>query len=413
MITLLGMTAAGFAAVHIRATMKPSLQTRRRSGIALGAGLAVVAAVGLVTIGASGGGLGKRFDDITANDSSAPGSGAERLGSVSSSRGEYWRQAIDVFEDRPLLGRGADGFTLARLEYREDPRAASHAHGYVPQTMADLGLVGLGISLALLAAWLAAAGRTLGVRLRRGQIGPDWTAERIALTGLALTAVVYGIQSAIDWTWFIPGPTVAALAAAGFVAGRGPLPPVGETEPEATTPATGGRDPLRLLLAAGVVVTALLCAWTVWQPQRSQSATDEAVALADDGETTAALREADRAREIDPYSPDPLYARATALSEDGRLVAAYRVLELATSEHPRNPETWVRLSQFELDELDLPARSLQSAKAAETIDPASTRVEDLVERTQAAVNRQREDLAAAEQLLKAQNERRRRQAQQP
>ena len=87
------------------------------------------------------------------------------------------------------------------------------------------------MALALLAAWLAAAGRTLGVRLRTGQVGPDWTAERIALTALALTAVAYGFQSAIDWTWFIPGPTVAALAAAGFVAGRGPLAPVGEAEP--------------------------------------------------------------------------------------------------------------------------------------------------------------------------------------
>ncbi len=82
---------------------------------------------------------------------------------------------MDVFKDRPLLGRGADGFTLARLEYREDPRAASHAHGYLPQTMADLGLLGLAVALALLAAWLAAAGRTLGVRCagaRSARTGP-------------------------------------------------------------------------------------------------------------------------------------------------------------------------------------------------------------------------------------------------
>ena len=137
--TLLALTVAGFAAVHIRATMKPSLQTRRRSGIALGAGLAVLAVVGLVSVGASGGGIGKRLDELTADESTVAASGAERLGSVSSARGEYWRQAADVFKDRPVLGRGADGFTLARLEYREDPRAASHAHGFLPQTMADLG----------------------------------------------------------------------------------------------------------------------------------------------------------------------------------------------------------------------------------------------------------------------------------
>ncbi len=402
--TLLALTVAGFAAVHIRATMKPSLQTRRRSGIALGAGLAVLAVVGLVSVGASGGGIGKRLDELTADESTVAASGAERLGSVSSARGEYWRQAADVFKDRPLLGRGADGFTLARLEYREDPRAASHAHGFLPQTMADLGLAGLFVSLALLAAWLAATGRTLGVRLRNGRIGPDWTAERTALTALALSAIAYGIQSAIDWTWFIPGPTVAAIAAAGFVAGRGPLAAVGESEPD-TTPATAIRNPVRLAAAAGVAVTALLCAWTVWQPQRSQSATDEAIELAGKGDAAAALQEADRARDIDRYSPDPLYARATALAEGGRLVPAYRVLEQAVSEHPRNPDTWLRLAQFELDDLGLPQRALPSAQAAATIDPASTRVRGLVQTIQAELARQQQELAAAQQLLQAQQQR--------
>lgn len=408
-VTLLALTAAGFAAVHIRATIRPSMQTRRRSGIALAAGLAVAATAGMVFVGAANGGIGERIGDLTANENTAPGSGAERLGSVSSSRGEYWRQAIDVFRDRPLLGRGADGFTLARLEYREDPRAASHAHGFVPQTMADLGLAGLLVALALLAAWLAAAGRTVGVRLRRGQVGPDWSADRIALTGLALTALAYGLQSAVDWTWFIPGPTVAAVAAAGFVAGRGPLPAVGEEEPAPAAPPPA-RDPLRLAVAGAVAVTALLCAWAVWQPQRSQSATDEAIALADQGRTAEALEEADRARDIDPYSPDPLYARASALAEAGRLVAAYRVLEQAVAEHPRNPDTWMRLAQFELDDLGVPGRALQSAQAAATIDPASTRVRNQVGVIQSTLTRQQQELLAAQQVLEAQ---RRRQAQQP
>ena len=39
---------------------------------------------------------------------------------------------------------------------------------------------------------------------------------------LALVAVVFGLQSAIDWTWFVPGPMAMTLVAAGFVAGRGP-----------------------------------------------------------------------------------------------------------------------------------------------------------------------------------------------
>ena len=400
---LVGLLAAGLVAVRIRSGIRLTLPARRRAGVVLASGLAVVALAGIVTVGSGTGGI----SELTAERSSVEASGADRLGSVSSTRGEAWRRAYDVFRDRPLVGSGADGFSLARLEFNKDPRAATHAHGFIPQNMADLGLIGLLISLALIAAWLIAAGRTVGVRTGRGQIGPDWTEERIVLTGLALVAVAYGLQSSIDWTWFIPGPTVAALAAAGFVAGRGPLAPVGETEPERAPPTVGSRDPLRLIGAAAVMVTAVLCAWAVWQPQRSQSAADKAVELANEGDARGALHEADRARDIDPYSPDPLYAKATALSAGGRLVAAYRVLEQAAGEHPRNPETWLRLSQFELDDLGLAARAVTSAQAAATIDPASIRVKGVLQRAQAALAAQQQELAAAQQVLQAQLKRER------
>jgi len=404
---LAGLLAAGYAAIRIRSRVRPSMQTRRRAGVVLATGLAVVAVVGIATVGSGTGGIG----ELTAERSSVAASGADRLGSVSSTRGEAWRRAFDVFKDKPVLGSGADGFSLARLEFNRDPRAATHAHGFIPQNMADLGLLGLFTALALIAAWLLAAGRTVGARLQRGQIGPDWTEERILLTTLALVAVAYGLQSSIDWTWFIPGPTVAALAAAGFVAGRGPLAPVGEAEPERPPVAATGRDPLRLILSAGVIVTAMLCAWAVWQPQRSQSAADRAVELANAGDLRGALREADRARDIDPYSPDPLYAKATALSERGQLIAAYRVLEQATVEHPRNPETWLRLSQFELDDLGLAARALTSAQAAAIIDPSSVRVRQAVQRTQAVLAAEQREVAAAKQVLQAQLQRQQREPQ--
>ena len=386
LLTFVLLTGAGLVAVRIRTRTTFGLQARRRAGIAMAAVLALLAIGGLVGITTTGGGIGGRLDALTASKSSAPGSGAERLGSTSSSRGEYWRQAFDVFKEAPVLGRGADGFTLARLPYRDDPRAASHAHGFIPQTMADLGLIGTLLVLALLAAWAVAAARTLGVR-RRASPAPDWTGERLALVGLTLCVLAYGLQSAIDWTWFIPGPTVAALAAAGFVAGRGPLAPAGaaDAHPLRGIASLREADPLRLLGSAALVITALLCSWAVWQPQRSAAATDRAVALADAGKLAPAVAQADRAREIDPYSPDPLYARATALTSMGRRVAAYRALEQAVAEHPRDPDTWIRLGQYEVSELDLPARALQSASAASVIDPQSMRVQALNTAANAAI----------------------------
>jgi hypothetical protein len=55
------------------------------------------------------------------------------------------------------------------------------------------------------------------------------------------------------------------------------------------------------------------------------------------------------------------------------------VLEQAVAEHPRDPDTWLRLGQYELDELDLPVRALDSANAAFAIDQHSPRVNTLAD----------------------------------
>ena len=366
--------ALGYAVALVDARRFFSLTVRRRTGMALGAAVAAVAVAGVVGVAVTGGGIGARLHAVTAEQSTSKGAGAARLGEASSSRPAYWRQAVQIFKDAPVTGRGADGFTLARLPYRKDPSGASHAHGFLPQTMADLGLIGLACVLGLFAAWLVAAARTLGVRRRRSA-GVEWSGERTVLVALSLSVLAYGTQGMADWTWFIPGPTVAALAAAGFVAGRGPLDALGAVpaeRPRAFVPLRQA-DRLHLIGSAAVVVVALLCSWAVWQPNHSATATDDAVGLATQGKYAAAIRQADDARRIDPYSPDPLFAKATALAGENRRIPAYHTLETAVAEQPRNPETWLRIAQYELA-LDLPFRALQSTTAALTLDRQSLRV---------------------------------------
>lgn len=364
---LVALFAAGLAVRAGSARHAPSLAVRRRMGIAVAVIACALALGGLTSVAVSDRGLGgtisDRVDEVT-DTQEAPPSGAARLGSVSSSRGTYWRQAFEVFEERPWVGRGAGSFALASLRYRDGFPAADHAHGFFAQLAADLGLVGLAAALALLAAWLAAAARATGA-VPRGRPRPEWNDERTAVTALALCAVVFGLHAVVDWTWSIPGPSAAALVAAGFVAGRGPLGarpgPAGPSRP----------DTQRVLAAAAVVVVAALCAWAVWQPERASRSTDRAIGLLVDGKPDDALREADRARDIDPYSAEPLFTRAEILQSEGRAPAAYRALERAVIEHPRDPETWLKLGRFELEELDLPSRAIESATGALAADPSS------------------------------------------
>ena len=72
-------------------------------------------------------------------------------------RARYWREALKVHADSPLVGVGAGAYATARKRYRTGDLDVLHAHGYLVQTLADLGWAGLIVSLAAFAAWLGAA----------------------------------------------------------------------------------------------------------------------------------------------------------------------------------------------------------------------------------------------------------------
>jgi tetratricopeptide (TPR) repeat protein len=185
------------------------------------------------------------------------------------------------------------------------------------------------------------------------------------------------VHSFIDWTWFVPANAAAALLAAGWVAGRGPL------GSEAAAPhislagvrerlRAGLAEPARAAAAAAALVLALVCAWAVWQPQRSEAIGQDAVATLDTGNADAARAQAQQARDRNPLSVDPLFELATIETSAGRKFAARRALEQAVRLQPANPETWQRLAEFELDVLDRPRVALTAIRPALYLDPRSS-----------------------------------------
>ena len=342
----------------------PSLRVRRRIGIGVLAIACVVPLVAFTSVAFSGS-IGDRVDDLTSETNTAPSEqGAGRLTAASSTRGKYWREAGRVFGDRPTIGVGAGNFQSVRLSHRSDTSATRHAHGFVPQTLADFGILGVVLTTALLLAWLVAAARVTG--LHPGSLPRrDWDGDRIALVAATLIAVVFGLQSAIDWTWFIPGPTAMALVAAGFVAGRSPL---GQAErPGAPATAT----PARLLAGSGVLLAAILIAWAIWQPEAADRQTREAVRLADAGATDAAIAQAEKAADTNPLSSAPLITQASIETEAGRVDDARRSLEQAVLKFPGESQTWSRLAAFQLGTLDHPREAAETVQGAIYLDPHS------------------------------------------
>jgi hypothetical protein len=381
-----GLCLAGFA-WRTRHPLAPDARRRAGQAAAIAAGCVALAGLGALATTERGvsGTISDRFEELT-DDSAQSTGGPGRLGTTASSRSDYWRVAGEVFTDHPVAGAGAGAFAVTNLRYRDSANVSRHAHGYFVQTLADLGLLGLLVSLVALGAWLFAALRAIGATPRstigqRFLLGdrrvnfnraPTWTDERIAVTALFFVALAYGLQAAADWTWFIPGATAMALAAAGYVAGR--RPPRAPADPEDPV-SVAERTPWRIAVAGILLVATITCAWNAWQPQRADNLANEAFALAADGDTEAALRKADDARDVNGLSPKPLWARAATLTSASLLDEAQAALEQAVVEHPNLAEAWLRLADFRLDRLNDPYGGLEAVEPAIYLDPQSEAVQ--------------------------------------
>jgi len=379
-LMLLLLLLVGAAVEATAARRVPSARMRRRIGVVTIGAACLVPLAAFTSVAFSDRGIGDRFDELTSETQVAPKEGGDRVFAASSSRGKYWREAFRVFGDRTFEGVGAGAFAVGRLRQRIDASVTRHAHGWIPQTAADLGILGLLLTTALGLAWLLAAvsgANLLPRRLMRGAGGGDdqkplprrdWDDARIAVVAVTIVPVVFAVQSLVDWTWFIPEPAAMALVAGGFVAGRDPHwareePP---TEPVRWRP---GRN--RIVAGVVTLLTAGLLAWAIWLPEASDRATNDALALGEQHRFDRALQRTEDAQDLNPLTPDPLLVRAAIDTMAGRDDDARESLERAVIKFPGDPQTWYRLAAFQLGTLDAPEQALETLEGLLYIDPKS------------------------------------------
>jgi hypothetical protein len=375
-LLLIALAAAGYVVAVVSDRRALSAPARRRVGIALIAAGAMVPLLGIAAVASSSRGLTGEISHVW-NELTSPsahlGDTSGRLVQVGSSRPIYWREGLLVGEHALFKGVGAGGFETASLRYAKNRWGlAAHAHSYVIQTFADFGLLGLALSLGLLVAWGLAAASALGVRPRAG---PEHATERAALATLLAIVVIFGVHSAIDWTWFVPGVAVPALACAGWLAGRGPLAqPAAKrlAQPAAKRPTASSRAraPGRIAAVIAVAAAALISAWAIWQPLRSANADSAALAAVGRGDTRAAYAAARAAHTYDPVSVDPLYRLALVYTVAGDPVSARAELLSATTLQPANPDAWAQLGSYDLSH-HRPRAGHDELEQALRLDPGS------------------------------------------
>lgn len=365
--TLLLLAVIGCAAMVAMDRVQVRYELRRRFGTFLICAAACVPVAGVVAIAVSHRGLSGELSQLT-NTRGGVGNQPGRLTQASNSRPRYWKEGLVVGEHHLLSGAGALGYGTARTRYTKDWYGVGHAHSYLIETFADLGLLGVAISLGLLAAWSVAARRTLR---SPGSVGP----ERAALATLLAVVVAFGLHSAIDWTWFVPGVAIPALLCAGWLAGLGP---------GGQRVGIGARRRGRpvALAAAGVLALALVLCWVIWQPLRAQQDTAAGLLAASQGDANTALGHLEAAESRDPASIEALWDQSAIELGVGRAPAAREALVRAVSRQPDNAATWTRLGEFDLAQHRPPA--LSELQRALSLDRGSTTIQADVARAQRA-----------------------------
>ncbi|HWF54050.1 MAG TPA: O-antigen ligase family protein [Solirubrobacteraceae bacterium] len=335
---------AGIAAVRGSARWRPSAQQRRRLGIGLVILAALIPVGGVAALAGSSRGLTGEVSHLwttLTSTKAAVGSNPGRITSVASSRPAYWRSALTIAGHHPLAGVGALGYATARERYVFNGPAVENAHSFMFETLADLGLIGVAVMVALLAAWAISCRRTIG-SLRPGG-GSD--AERAGLLTLLTVVLTFGVQSAIDWTWYVPAVAVPALLCAGWLAGRGPADePIGAR----ARPRGLLSHPALPLTVTAITVIALALGWAIWQPLRSTDADDAAIVAAQHHDGAAALTDARAAVTDDPLSLQARSDLAYMYEGAGNLTAARAELVQETRVQPDNFVSWRDLGTFDL-----------------------------------------------------------------
>ena len=390
---------AGFAA----SVRPPSPRTRLRAGRALAGLVALATLAGVVAMATTGGGIGARIDRLTDPEARTPSNSPNRLTATSSVRSRYWDEAFKVHATSPWLGTGAGAYGLARQRFRTQTVDVGHAHGYVPQVLADLGWAGLAASLAATVAWLLGAAGVVGLRRRDRRL--PWDAERVGMATLVAVVVVFGVHSFIDWTWFIPANAIAALICAGWVVARPPLRrrlhdegPTGivpAAERAGVLPATPDfglqerlaawkPDPLRSLVAVAVLGIGMATSWSIVQPLRAENAYEAVGNRIEAGQYEAAAEIAEIAQRRNPLSVEPWFALASARTALGDTEGTEQALAQAVKTQPANAEAWHLLGRYRLRTLGDAQGALESFQAAFYLDPlAPGRDSDVLEAARA------------------------------
>lgn len=102
----------------------------------------------------------------------------------------YWRTALSIVAQHPILGTGGGGWSVLYFKYQHYPFSSTQVHNDYLQTWVEAGTIGL---LALLAVWVLFLRQALRWRAKAEGI------QKLYPVGVATAALAIGLHAALDF----------------------------------------------------------------------------------------------------------------------------------------------------------------------------------------------------------------------
>jgi hypothetical protein len=285
----------------------------------------IALALALVAIGAAIAVGGRAWDQFSSPDLQFPNNPEQHFGQLSGGgRSEFWRVAIDAFDEKPLLGHGAGTYRFSWHLLRHNSVPNLDAHSLYLQAFAELGVVGGLLVLAMVGTLL-----WTGFAAWRAARGP----QRELYAALFGVSLAFAICSAIDWFWQI------AVVGAIFFLALGVLVAARCAQLARARAAGNGHEEQRRY---GLAIVGLAVAWITALAligpllvDREIDASNSAVAA---GNLPSAVSHAETARSIEPWATSPYMQLGLLAEREGDYGAAVSRLSQAVD---REKDSWL------------------------------------------------------------------------
>ncbi|HWA53842.1 MAG TPA: O-antigen ligase family protein [Solirubrobacterales bacterium] len=263
-------------------------------------GIALAGAVLAVAAGIAVG--GRAWHQFTNPDVQFPNNPQAHFTAFGSTgRDDFYKAALEAFDEKPILGHGAGTYQFSWEKLRTTTRSAHDAHSLYLESFAELGLVG-GLLVLATIGWLL----WCGYGAWRNAAEPQ--RERYAV--LLATMLAFAVSAAFDWFWEIPALGAFFFLSAGIVVAAR----CGQIAADPRREQSESIENRRFGLTVAAMVIAWVSALALVGPLLVEHEIESSQAAVSREDLGAAFDHAETARSIEPWAASP-YVQLGLLAE--------------------------------------------------------------------------------------------------